>query len=469
MKSLIVLILLMSFPLLAEEPTPQSQTEDYESTSPVSETQTSTPTKEATGSDLQKPIAAYILDEIQRGRWMENRPPGPVFNTCSTWDGAVKCYWAFFRIANLTGQYQEVAYAIHNHLTAKGLEQELNYFKSSPDSLDPISKAWFLLMTVEFILWAAKEKLPETLIANKIIPMAQTFTDELFSSIRIHLENPRQKGLDRAGSVFVLYALYSYVSLINALTGGGFDQLLQTLRDMTQGFFLHRNDGSQVDQSIKTQVCSLMKRTGIHRNYLKEKGLLFPGYEEFEDQTAQEDRKRIKDCEKDYETITVSGEGPGEPKDMISSFHYANILMLLKISGGDEAVRYFIRHNPVFYREFEFPENEFDDTNSLYNSVLILNRYIALSILQELYDDPEWRMDWVSIQNKTGRVLLSKNVINFESKDFLVFESIIFFLFASTEPVFFNRWFVNEFQTSKSNGEHKEGESWLPLDPDEGL
>ena len=69
---------------------------------------------------------------------------------------------------------------------------------------------------------------------------------------------------------------------------------------------------------------------------------------------------------------------------MVSSFYYANILMLLKISGGDEAVRYFIHHNPVFRWEFEFPENVFDDTNPLYNSVLILNRYIAYSILNEL-------------------------------------------------------------------------------------
>ena len=291
MKSLIVLILFISFPLFAEEPTPQSQTEDRESAAPVSETQAPTP-KETTNSNLQKPIAAYILDEIQRGRWMENRPPGPVFNTCSTWDGAVKCYWAFFRIANMTGQYQEVARAIHNHLTAKGLEQELNYFKSSLDSLDPISKAWFLLMTVEFILWAAKEKLPETVIANKIIPISQTFTDELFSSIRIHLENPLKKGIDKAGSVFVLYALYSYVSLINTLTRGGFDQPLQALRDLTKSFFFHRNDDSQVDQSIKTQVCSLMKRAGIHRDYLEEKDLLLPGYEEFEERTVQEDKKQ---------------------------------------------------------------------------------------------------------------------------------------------------------------------------------
>ena len=297
---IVLTLFIMSFSLFAQESASQGQTESHENASPVSETQVSTP-KETTNTNPppDDPLFASLLVEIQKGRWTENRPPGPVFNTCSTWDGAVKCYWAVFRMENTTGQYREMTYAIHNHLTAEGLEQEFNYLKSSPDSLNPYSKAWFLLMTVEFFIWTARERLTNIEIA-KILPIAHTFASELFRFVGIHLKNPQKKGMERASFVFFLYALYNFVSVVNAATSGGFAQSLQTLRESIKTHFFHRNDGSQADQSIKTKVCSFMKRTGIHRDYLEEKGLLLPGYEEFEEQTVREDKKRIEGCETEY-------------------------------------------------------------------------------------------------------------------------------------------------------------------------
>ena len=427
---IVVLILFLSPPLFAQESAPQGQAEDQESADPASETQASTPT-ETTNSNLPNdPLAASLMIEIQKGQWTENRAPGPIFNTCFTWEGAVQCYWAIFRMDNLTGQFRKEAYAVHNHLTAEGLEQEFNSLKASPDSLDPYSKAWFLLMTVEFILWAATEELPLSEVI-KIFSITDTFTSELFHFIGTNINNPQKKGMDRAGFVFILYAVYNYVFVVNTISNGGFAEPLQTLSNSIQTYFLHRNDGSQVDRSIKTEICSFTKRVGIHQDYLEEKGLLLPGYEEFEERTAREDRNRIKDCEKEYETITFSGEGPGEPKDMVSSFYYANILMLLKISGGDEAVRYFIRHNPVFHKEFTFPDKLFDDIDPNRYSFLILNRMIAHSILKELYEDPEWQMDVELIESDTDRAFISKNIPHFESN--------ILLLFASTEPIVLSR------------------------------
>ena len=430
MKNLIVLTLFLSLSLFTQESTPQSHTEDHENTTPVPETQaSSSPSKE---TENPFPFFTFILADIQKGGWKENRAPGPVFNTCFTWEGAVQCYWAVFRMDNLTGQYRKEAYAVYNHLSAEGLEKELNYLKSSPDSLSPYSKAWFLLMAVEFFFWASnKERLPKDEII-KILPMAHILASELSSFIETRLD-PLKRGMNRAGFVFILYAFYSYVSVVNPL-GGEFAQPFQTLEDSIQTYFFHRNDGSSTDQSAKAKACSFVKRAGIHRDYLEEKGLLLPGYEEFEDQTTQEDVKRIKDCEKEYETITFSGGGPGEPKDMISSFYYANILLLLKRTGGDEAVRYFIRHNPVFHKEFSVPEELFDDTRPVYNTLMMLNRHMANSILKDLYEDPEWQMDWESIENNLNRAFLAKNLLNFESS--------LFHLFVSSELLFLDRKIV---------------------------
>ena len=121
---------------------------------------------------------------------------------------------------------------------------------------------------------------------------------------------------------------------------------------------------------------------------------------------------------------------------MISSFYYANVLMLLKISGGDESVRYFIRHNPVFHKEFALPNKLFDDIDPNHYSFLILNRTIALSILKGLYDDPEWQIDLELIENDNNRAFVSKNIPSLEST--------ILLLFASTEPIFLNRRSVNK-------------------------
>ena len=425
MKSIIVLILFMSFTLFAQEPMSQSQTEGHEV---QPETQASPSTSEEAENPF--PFFTFILADIQKGGWKENRAPGPVFNTCFTWEGAVQCYWAVFRMDNLTGQYRKEAYAIYNHLTAEGLQTELHYLKASPDSLNPYSKVWFLLMAVEFVFWAAKEGLTDV---HKITPMARTITSELFHFVGSYLNDPL-KGMNRAGFVLILYALYSYASLDNTLTEAQFDQALQTLESSIKNYFLHRNDDSQADQEAKTQTCSHMKRAGIHKDYLKEKGLLLHGYEEFEEQTTQEDINRIKDCEKDYETITFSGGGPGEPKDMISSFYYASILLLLKRTGGNEAVRYFIRHNPVFYKEFSVPEELFDDTRPVHNTLMMLSRHMANSILKDLYDDPEWQMDWESIENDLDRAFLAKNLLNFESS--------LFHLFVSSELLLLDRKIV---------------------------
>ena len=430
MKNVIVLILFStSFALFAEEPTPQVQEKGRGNIPLMSETQSSPSLPEAKVSAI-----TLILTEMQKGNWTENRAPGPVFNTCSSWEGAVQCYWAVFRTNNLTGRYRKEAYAIYKHLTAEKLQTELHYLKSSPDSLDPYSKAWFLHLAVELAFWAIKEQLPD---GYKIAPMAREITAELIHFVGSHLNNPGIKGMDRSLFVFILYALYNYVSLDNTLSDGQFDQVLQTLEDSIKSHFFHRNDGSSIDQEAKAQTCYFMELAGFHRDYLKEKGLLFSGYEEFEERTAQEDKQRLKDCETEYETITFSGKGPGEPKDAISSFYYVSILLLLKKTGGDKAIRHFIRHNPIFHKEFAFSKEVLDDD---LNNVLVFSRVAAYAALKELYEDPEWQMDWESIENDNIRTFIEKNVPTFES--------IIFNLFFSSEPFLLNHRMILKKQES---------------------
>ena len=423
-SSLIGITLFLSFSLFAEEPMPHSPTEDR----PESETQTiPSPSKETTNTHHLAPIFIAILQEISKGKWTENRAPGPVFNTCSGWDGAVKCYWAVFRMDNLTGRYKKAAHIVYNHLTAEGLEKELRYLKSSPDSIDPYSKSWFLLMAVELIFWAAKENLPDS---SKIQSMAHTLATELHTFIEIQLHQSLQ-GMDGGGFAFIFYALYSYTSTVNFLTKGHYSQPLQLLEDSIKNRFFHRNDNSPMDQSVRKR-CSNMKRAGIHREYLEKKGLLLPGYEEFEERTAREDRKRIEDCEKEHETITFSGGKSGEPKNAASSFHYANALILLQKIGGYEAVRYFIRHNPVFPGEFALPK-ELENINPTLVILLVWSRAAAITILKEIYNDPEWRMTFETIKNNLEKLRIP----------FYDFESMFYAVFLASEPAFFNRKFVD--------------------------
>jgi len=78
---IIALIVFLSFSLFAQEPVPHGSTESYERASPST-------SEEITNPNLpdDPQFAAAILMEIQKGSWTESRPPGPVFNTCSTWD-----------------------------------------------------------------------------------------------------------------------------------------------------------------------------------------------------------------------------------------------------------------------------------------------------------------------------------------------------------------------------------------------
>ncbi|MCY4512953.1 MAG: DUF2891 family protein [Bdellovibrionales bacterium] len=427
MRSLIVAILFIfiSFSLFAEEPKPRVPTEDLESFSSQFEIPASpTPPKEKSPTQM---LMDLVLEEISQERWLENRAPGPVFNTCSTWMGAIQCFWAVFRMSNQRNsgeEYRKQAYAINNRFTVEGLEKELNYLQAFSDSISPYNKAWFLLLVVEFIYWNGNENLTDH---NKIIPIANALFIELSSFIGHHPIGSF-KGLKRAEIPFVLYSLHSYLSLLNFMARGELTDQLQSLNDLIETHFLHRNDNSQLGLKAKTQVCSLMKRAGIHRDYLEEKGLLLPGYEEFEERAALEDIKRIKACETEYETISYSGGGPGEPKDVISSFYYANVLLLLKKTGGNEAVKHFIRYNPVSQKEFALPDEMFDNTPENLHYFLVWNRRIAYLILMDLYDDPEWQMTWQSIENNIQKALLLRKM-----PDSLF---SVFALFGFSEPVF---------------------------------
>ena len=423
MKTLILLILFISASPFAKEPAFANPKEkNHESAPPPSDTPNLQ--QDTTNADI---ILNIIIKSMKQGRWLEKRLRGPVFNTCSTWKGAVQCIWAILRIDNhLTEkQLQSHTHLINSHLTAENLEQEMSYIQAFPDSITPTSKAWFLLLTVEFILWTLKEeKFSDT---NKLVPMANIFTSELLAFIKKH--SIREfKGLQRGLYPFILYALYNYISLNNTLSKGASAEALQELSALIKAYFFHRNDGGAIDQTAKTRACSIMKRAGIHKDYLEEKGLLLPGYEEFEKRAAQEDIQRIKRCETVHETITFSGDGPGEPKDMASTIYYANVLLLLKKTGGDEAVKYFLRHNPIPHREFDLPEKAFSDnsSNPAGKGIFLLHRIFAASILEEIYDDPEWRMTWQSISSNYKKIFLSISSPTLELA--------IYYAFSYTEP-----------------------------------
>ena len=327
-----------------------------------------------------------VWEAIEKKDWEENRAPGPVFNTCSHWDIALQCYWAVFRINNLTGNHLKSAQMLAERLTVEGLKKEMDYLLADPHYQFPYGRAWFILLAIEFYLWAEKQGLPDP---HRLIPMADELSQQLFHVVRnpFPFDRLSRNNAHRATFPFVLYALYRYLSFRRMD-----EEQLASVLAMVQSYFLHRNDESPMDLEAKAQACAKESLADIHKDYLSKKGLLLPGYEEFKKQTAAEDLKRRQSCEARYEKLGF--EEPGEPKGFWSSLYYNSILHLLVATGGIEALRHFIRHNPPSPVEFQIPKKGIGKVS------LIFARLSSFAFFIWAHNDEEWQLEWNALRDR---------------------------------------------------------------------
>ena len=383
-----ICIFFLSFSLFAQQPVPiEKREKELKSVPPKAE-------EDSPFSSIHNQLLASVLNTMKRGEWLEPRPPGPVFNTCGSWAGAIKCYWAVLRMDNLTEEPLVEAEEVNNRLTPDGLQQELNYLKAIPHFAEFDGKLSFILLALEFHIWAKRKNLPDA-DALRLIPMAFELAKEMMDSVTDYTFHFTELNpLAKSRLPFHLYTLYRFFSAIGA------NNAVSIIQQITEAHFRHRNDGSPLDLKLKNLNCLRTKRAGLHREYLEERGLILPGYEDFELRTTWQDLERKKICEREYESLDLR-ENPsaGDPKDPFSTTYYAYGLLLLKAIGGKEAVRHFIRHNPPSHSEFALPERFFSSQVSPDSkNILFWPRIVALTILAGVYnDDEELQREWQSL------------------------------------------------------------------------
>lgn len=390
-----ICIFFLSFSLFAQQPVPiEKREKELKPVPPKTEESLSIMEEGLPFSLVPNLLLTPVLNSMKRGEWLEPRPPGPVFNTCGSWAGAIKCYWAVLRADNLTEEPLAEAEEVNNRLTPEGLQQELNYLKAIPHFAEFDGKLSFILLALEFHIWAKRKNLPDS-DALRLIPMAWELAKEMFSSATSYVYHFTElELLGKSTLPFHLYTLYRFFSAV------GFTKGASAIQQLAEAHFRHRNDGSPLDLRSKTLACLRTKRAGLHREYLKERGLIFPGYEDFELRTTWQDLERKKICEREYESLDLR-ENPsaGEPKDLYSTAYYAYGLLLLKAIGGKEAVRHFIRHNPPSHSEFALPERfSSPQIPPDLKNILFWPRIAALVILMGIYnDDEELQREWRSL------------------------------------------------------------------------
>ena len=376
-------LIFISFSLFAEEPAPVDH-ETKMKAPPSEKKEISLPLIIEGDINQYSHLLLPVLKAIEQKNWIENRAPGPVFNTCDIWATALQCYWAVFRVNRLTGHHLKSAQMLAERLTSEGLKKEMDYLQAFPHYEFPYGRAWFLLLTVEFYLWAEERGLPDP---DRLFPMANVLSEQLFQLVGnpFPFDRLSRDNAYRAIFPFALYTLYRYAFVLRN------EELLAQVRSVAQNYFLHRNDGSPIDLEAKAQACAKEKLAGIHRDYLMKKDLLLPGYEEFERRTAEEDLKRRQNCEAIYERLSF--EKPEEPKGFLSSGYYNNILRLLMAIGGKEALRHFIRHNPPSPVEFQIPKKD------RHRILIIFAHLSSFAFFLSADNDEEWQLEWSSLRD----------------------------------------------------------------------
>lgn len=326
------------------------------------------------------------MNHIKAKHWIENYAPGPLFNTCLTLVLSVRCYWAILRMDRLTDKNQElqVKEMINSQLSFENFKEEVHRLQTVPfhDRLEVT--AWFLFLALEFQDWATEQGISDP---ERLFPAVDEVAKRILSEKINYLHQP-----------LLSYALYRYFQR------PGYEEQKQELLAWITSFFLQRNDETQEGLEARTAYCaSKSKLAGIHRNYLEENGLILSGYEEFEALTASEDTKRMERC------VGYLSSG------IVSSFSaYGSIIALLDKMGGTDAVRYFVRHNPI-PRNIPFPKLKGPGPAWVFKYWHTVHTF---SILRDIHDDVGWKHQWQEIIAEYERALLTTSI---NKVDYFVF------------------------------------------------
>ena len=328
--------------------------------------------------------------------WSDPFSPGKIFHNCSSFMLSIKCYWSLLRLDRLLGKEKILdVQGISDLMSAKNFKGEIQrvmLFRN--DNLD--MAIWLLLFSIEFYDWAVEKEVPNP---ERLFPL----TDDL---VRV-LFDDQYRVFNYSNSPFFLYILHRYY-----LKRGMEEERVQ-IADYIKKLYLHRNDGSEMDLQ-GAAICDIVKVAGIHKDYLKENDLLFPDYKEFEERIASEDIQRVQDCKKRYQAFTKNIDQDEKDEAFLGMEriavidHYRWSLFALYKVFGKDAVRHFVRHNPLLYKIQVHPFNK----DNIFEWAGIYWMYISMAtILKDVYeDDIEWQAEWQSVID-SYKAELSKNLL----------------------------------------------------------
>ena len=329
------------------------------------------------------PFAAFLINNSKA--WEDPHTPGPLFFVCKNSYMSVICHWTVLRIDRLNAGRGEGQQVEDSWITAEKFEEEVQRLMSLPVPW-PLGRVSLTLLTaLEFYDWAVTIGIQEP---EQLFPSADILAEKVFSRIRLYL--------DSVGGPFMLYALHRYFEI------RGFAEKKARLQEIIKGYFYHRNDGGEEDLNARKQFCAALRRAGVHESRLKENKLILPGYEEFKARTAEEDLRRVEDCEIHYQQIirgftdphkqNFNGEFFRNPAYLAVFEYYSSIVFLLYKVLGPEAVRHFVRNNPVLHKIEPVPFEKSTEWIVHY-----WERMRTFLILRDIEEDIEWRAEWQAV------------------------------------------------------------------------
>ena len=416
MRIYLLFFLFLSYPLFAQDSTGTPTLSQGEGSAEV---------------PLNKVTAAFLLQQLQKetvllkesiddislfgptimranhglGKWADPFNPGKMFGRCASLLMSIHCYWSLLRFDRLANKGRNENTEIINEWTSlENFKEEVRRVKFlERGGNGVILITWLFLFAVEFYDWAVAKEVSDP---GRLFPLTDTLAEE-------YLDN-HEMLFNLAESPVLLYALHRY------FLRRGFDERRRQIETYIKALYLNRNAGNKKDLRGKALTCDLAKRAGVHKDYLKENGLLFPDYGDFEERTAAEDAKRVQDCEEQYEKGFQLHEYDRE-SDVIKHegllmYYGAAVFVLYKVF-GKEAVRDFFRQNPLFYKIEVIP---FTGQNVIVWGRIYQVRVMMALILRDIYeDDVEWQMEWQSIIDGYNKEL-GRNLLSIYSDELLV-------------------------------------------------
>lgn len=414
MRIYLLFFLFLSYPLFAQDSTGTATLSQGEGSGEV---------------PLNKVTAAFLLQQLQKetvllkesiddislfgpsiiranhglGKWVDPFSPGKMFNRCASLLMSIRCYWSLLRFDRLANKGRNENTEIINGWTSlEHFKEEVRRVKSF-EAGGITSIIWLFLFALEFYDWAVAKEVSDP---GRLFPLTDTLAGEYL--------NNHEVLFNQADSPVLLYALHRY------FLKRGFDERRRQIETYIKALYLNRNAGNEEDLRGKALTCDAAKRAGVHKDYLKENGLLFPDYGDFEERTAAEDVKRVQDCEEQYEKGLQLHEYDRESditKHEGLLMHYGAAVFVLYKVFGKEAVRDFFRQNPLLYKIEVIP---FIGQRVLVWGRIYQVRVTMALILRDIYeDDVEWQMEWQSIIDGYNKEL-SRNLLSIYSDELLV-------------------------------------------------